>query len=203
MIFVTVKSLQTLIMYKKYILLNFRGNGSKIQGMKQDKHYEDLREEAILAYQKTYKESLAFDMVKATKEERARLLTDPIFIAETRAIKASFFVESITELGKVIKGDYADENKGLTSSEVMKALDMRNKMIFSDLDEGVDESSALNIVVLKMTREEMEAMDTVEIFHGAEPELADNIIAPGNEIPEEENEDGVIEGIIDEEEEQW
>ena len=46
-----------------------------------------------------------------------------------------------------------------SSSEVMKALDMRNKMIFSDLDEGVDDSSALNIVILKMSREEMEALE--------------------------------------------
>lgn len=172
--------------------------------MDKENHYEELREEAILAYQKTYKESLAFDMVKATKEERARLLTDPLFIAEIKAIKASFFVESITELGKVVKGDYADENKGLTSSEVMKALDMRNKMIFSDLDDGVDDSSALNIVVLKMSREEMEALDTVEVYHGAEPDLSEKTIAHGDSIPDEEDgEDETIEETIDEEEMQW
>ena len=171
--------------------------------MEQTRTYEELREEAILAYQKTYKESLAFDMVKASKEERARLLSDPLFISEVRAIKASFFVESITELGKVVKGEYADENKGLTSSEVMKALDMRNKMIFSDLDEGVDDSSALNIVILKMTREEMEALDTVEVYHGAEPDWSGKIVAHGDSIQNKEEDDEIIEEVIDEEEMQW
>lgn len=125
--------------------------------------YEDLRAEAIKAFRATYKDSLAFDLIGADKSLRTRLTSDPIYLRETRKERAKLFVKQLQELDDVIDDSFASD---LKPSGKLKAIDMRKNLLLSDVDEGGDESNALNVVYIAMTREDFEAMDNVEIFEG-------------------------------------
>jgi hypothetical protein len=124
--------------------------------------YELARDAAVMAYSKIYKDSLAFDMAKIDKEKRLRLLEDPIYIEETKSIKANLYAKQIKMLNDVLDGQYSDPDKG-SAGDIMKALEMRNKLLFNDLNIEADESNALNIVMTELSREDFEAMCTVEI----------------------------------------
>ena len=138
--------------------------GVIIQDMasKNQKEYEDLRNRAIVSYGKIYKDSLAFDMARIDKDMRIRLLEDEVYIAETKAIKAELYAKQIKMLNEVLSGDYSDPDKG-SANEIMKALEMRNKLLFNDLNIEADESNALNILMLEMSREDFMALPTVEV----------------------------------------
>lgn len=124
--------------------------------------YEEMRDNAILCFAKIYKDSLACDMAEVPKEVRIRLLEDQVYLSATKKIKAEMYSKQLKLLQDVIDGQYSDPDKG-NANEILKALDMRNKILFDDLNVDADESNALNITMIAMTREDFEKLDTVDI----------------------------------------
>jgi hypothetical protein len=128
-----------------------------------DKNYEDIRHTAILAYSKIFKDSLAFDIAEATKEQRVKLVEDPVYISSTKKLKAELYAKQLQILQQVIDGQHSDPDKG-NASEMLKAIEMRNKLLFNDLNIEADDSNMLNVCFLELKREDLEGMETVEIL---------------------------------------
>ena len=125
--------------------------------------YEQIKFEALEAYKGIYKDSLAFDLAKVSKADRMKLLEDEDYLAETKSIKASLYAKQIKIINNVINLEYSDTDKGNNASEVLKALEMRDKLLFKDLNIEADESNALNVVMIEMDREAFEKMETVTV----------------------------------------
>lgn len=129
--------------------------------------YEQLRDNVIKKYRIVYKDSVAMDACKVPKDIRLRMLDDPLYIAETKAIKASLFIDQLSELDNVISGSYDNSEKGSDrSATVLKCLELKQKLLLEDLNVTKDESNALNVTYIAMSREDFEALDTVEINEG-------------------------------------
>ena len=62
-----------------------------------EKTYEELRSDVIEAYKIVYKDSVAMDACKVPKDVRIRMLDDPEYIAETKAIKAHLFIDQLDD----------------------------------------------------------------------------------------------------------
>ena len=134
----------------------------------EDKDYEILRDNVIKKYKVVYKDSVAMDACKVSKDVRVRMLEDPVYIAETKAIKAYLFIDQLEELDNVIQGNYDSSEKGSDrSATVLKCLELKQKLLLEDLNVTKDESNALNVTYIGMTREDFEAMSTVEINEGS------------------------------------
>lgn len=129
--------------------------------------YEKLREDVIKQYRILYKDALAMDICKVPKDVRIRMLEDPEYIAETKAIKAHLFVEQLETLDNVLAENYNHSEKGTDiSGVILKALEMKQKLLLEDLNITKDESNALNVAFVAMSREDFEALDTVEVHEG-------------------------------------
>lgn len=132
-----------------------------------EKTYEELRADVIAKYKIVYKDSVAMDACKVPKDIRIRMLDDPEYIAETKAIKASLFIDQLDILDGVLGGSYSDPEKvGDRSATVLKALEMKQKLLLEDLNVTKDESNALNVTFVAMNREDFESLETVEIKAG-------------------------------------
>lgn len=129
--------------------------------------YEELREKVISKYKILYKDALAMDICEVPKDVRIRMLDDPIYIAKTKAIKANLFVEQLNILDNVLAENYNHSEKGTdVSGTILKALEMKQKLLLEDLNITKDESNALNVAFIAMTKEDFEATSTVEINQG-------------------------------------
>ena len=132
-----------------------------------EKTYEDLRSDVIDKFKIVYKDSVAMDACKVPKDVRIRMLEDPEYIAETKAIKAHLFIDQLEELSNIIAGTYDNSEKGSDrSATVLRCLELKQKLLLEDLNVNKDESNALNIAFIAMSREDFEALDTVEVNHG-------------------------------------
>lgn len=146
--------------------------------------YEELRESVIRQYKIVFKDSVAMDACKVPKEVRIRMMDDPEYIAETKAIKAHLFIDQLSELDNVINGNYDNSEKGSDrSATVLKCLELKQKLLLEDLNVTKDESNALNVTYIAMSREDFEAMDTVEVNDGS------NSVELGADFGAEEKED--------------
>ena len=131
-------------------------------------NYEKLREQCIKTYGKIYKDSLVFDICKVDKQTRIRLQQDAVYVAETKALKASLFLNQLDILDNVLAGTYANSEKPTdTSATVLKALEMKNKLLLEDLNVNKDESNALNVAFTALSAEDFKALETVEISEGS------------------------------------
>lgn len=128
--------------------------------------YEELREQVIKKYKVLYKDALAMDICEVPKDIRIRMLDDPYYISKTKALKAGLFMEQLETLDAVLAGSYATEQTKDQSQTILKALEMKNKLLLEDLNVTKDESNALNVTFVAMTREDFEALDTVEVQQG-------------------------------------
>ena len=128
-----------------------------IKENKGEKDYVTLREKCIDAFSRIYKNSLAFDMCEVSKEMRLMLMEDPVYLAKTKAIKASLFEEQLGTLDEVLAGRYSVEDKDQSAS-ILKALEMKNKLLLEDLNIQNDESKALNITFVAFTQEEFDKL---------------------------------------------
>ena len=129
---------------------------------KDERSYEEMREDALLAFSKIYKDSLAFDLAGIPKEARIKMIDDEFYLSSTKRAKADMYAKQLRILGDVIEGQHSDPDKG-NATEILKALEMRNKLLFNDLNIEADDSNALNIYYLAMNRDDFEKMGTVEI----------------------------------------
>lgn len=128
--------------------------------------YEELRKKCIESFKTIYKDSLVFDYNEVPKDVRIRLLEDPIYIAKTKALKAGLFIEQLDILNNVLAGSYQGEKQTDQSGVILKALELKNKLLLEDLNVTKDESTALNVTYVAMTREDFEALETVEVSEG-------------------------------------
>lgn len=131
-----------------------------------NKSYEDLREQVIKKFKILYKDALAMDLCEVPKDIRIRMLDDPYYISKTKALKANLFAEQLERLDAVLSGAYVTETTKDQSQTILKALEMKNKLLLEDLNVTKDESNALNVTFVAMTREDFEALDTVEVQQG-------------------------------------
>lgn len=130
--------------------------------------YEQVRKECIKNFGKLFKDSVVFDICKVDKRTRIRLQQDPVYITETKALKARLFLDQLDILDNVLAGQYAPAEKPTDQSgNVLKALEMKNKLLLEDLNVNKDDSNALNVTFTAMSREDFEALDTVEVSGGS------------------------------------
>ena len=135
--------------------------------MAEEKSYEELRADVISKFKIVYKDSVAMDACKVPKDVRVRMLEDPEYILETKAIKAHLFIDQLDELSNIIAGTYDNSEKGSDrSATVLRCLELKQKLLLEDLNVNKDESTALNVAFIAMSREDFEALDTVEINEG-------------------------------------
>ena len=128
--------------------------------------YEELRAKCIESFKILYKDSLVFDYNEVPKDVRMRLLDDPIYLAKTKALKAGLFIEQLDILNNVLAGSYQGEKQTDQSGVILKALELKNKLLLEDLNVTKDESNALNVTYVAMSREDFEALETVEVSEG-------------------------------------
>lgn len=129
--------------------------------------YEELRKKCIATFAQLYKDSLVFDACKVDKTVRIRLQGDPVYVRETKAIKARLFSDQLDILDNVISGMYSGDKAGDQSSVVLKAMEMKTKLLLDDLDVNRDDSAALNVTFVGMTKEDFSSCPTVEVVEGA------------------------------------
>lgn len=133
-----------------------------------DKDYEELRDKVIAKFKILYKDSMAMDMCEVPKDVRIRMLSDEYYITKTKAIKASLFAQQLETLDAVLAGSYASSEKPTDQSgTVLKALEMKQKLLLEDMNVNKDETNALNVTFVAMSREDFEALETVEINEGS------------------------------------
>lgn len=129
--------------------------------------YEELRQKVIAKFRVVYKDSIAMDACEVPKEIRIRLLEDPEYISKTKALRAGLFIEQLDLLNNVIAGSFdCSERPSDRSGTVLKALELKNKLLLDDLNVTKDETNALNVTFIAMSKEDFEALDTVEINEG-------------------------------------
>lgn len=130
--------------------------------------YEELREKVISKYKILYKDSMAMDMCEVPKEVRIRMFEDPYYISKTKAIKAGLFAQQLETLDTVLAGGYANSEKPTDqSATVLKALEMKQKLLLEDLSITKDDSNALNVTFMSLTPEEFNAIETVTVNEGS------------------------------------
>lgn len=129
--------------------------------------YVDLRSKCIRTYGKLYKDSLVFDAHKVDKPTRVRLQADSIYVAETKALKSRLFQDQLDILDNVISGMYAGEKQTDQSGVVLKAMEMKTKLLLDDLDVNADDSSALNVTFVAMDSASFSSCPTVEVVDGS------------------------------------
>ena len=129
--------------------------------------YEELRADVIDKFRIVYKDAVAMDACKVPKDIRLRMIDDPVYISETKAIKAHLFIDQLEELSNIIAGTYDNSEKGSDrSATVLRCLELKQKLLLEDLNVNKDESNALNVSFIAMTREDFEALDSVEVNKG-------------------------------------
>ena len=132
-----------------------------------EKTYEDLRSDVIDKFRIVYKDAVAMDACKVPKDLRLRMIDDPVYISETKAIKAHLFIDQLEELSNIIAGTYDNSEKGSDrSATVLRCLELKQKLLLEDLNVNKDESNALNVSFIAMTKEDFEALDSVEVNQG-------------------------------------
>lgn len=132
----------------------------------EQKEYEELRDKVISKYKILYKDSLAMDSCEVPKEIRIRLFEDEVYLAKTKAIKATLFEGQLNILNTVLAGTYAEEGKD-NSAIILKALEMKQKLLLEDLNVVKDDSNAVNVTFMSMSKEDFESLDVVEINEGS------------------------------------
>ena len=132
----------------------------------EQKEYERLRDKVISKYKILYKDSLAMDACEVPKETRIRLFEDEIYLAKTKAIKATLFEGQLNILNGILAGVYAEEGKD-NSATLLKALEMKQKLLLEDLNVVKDDSNAVNVTFMSMNKEDFESLDVVEINEGS------------------------------------
>jgi hypothetical protein len=132
----------------------------------EQKEYEELRDKVISKYKILYKDSLAMDACEVPKEIRIRLFEDEVYLAKTKAIKATLFEGQLNILNGILAGVYAEEGKD-NSATLLKALEMKQKLLLEDLNVVKDDSNAVNVTFMSMNKEDFESLDVVEINKGS------------------------------------
>jgi hypothetical protein len=151
----------------------------------------------ITAYSRLFNDKLALDYNKVIGKTRALVLADIEYQRETRSIYSKRMWEEVDEIERLVKiadgmddGDTGESeveskdprNKGkepkkkkvTTADKDMlnmqfKALQARREMLnLSASTETAEETDALNIMFVPLTRDEFERLKSVEVFEGTD-----------------------------------
>ena len=152
--------------------LKTKGNYVILEGKEKNmaltqEEYEELRDRVITKFKILYKDALAMDMCEVPKDIRIRLLDDPLYLSKTKALRAGLFAQQLETLDAVLAGSYANSEKPTDQSgTVLKKKKMKQKLLLEDLNITKDDSNALNVAFTAMSREDFEALSTVEVHQG-------------------------------------
>lgn len=129
--------------------------------------YEALRDMCIKKYRSLYKDTLVFDYCEVPKETRMKILEDPIYISKTKAARAALFEEQLNTINEVLALNFAPtERQGDMSSVILKALEMKQKLLLSGAEDENDDTSALNVAFVPLSTEAFSSSETVEVNNG-------------------------------------
>lgn len=148
---------------------------------KNDKETDDFSavvSRVISCYKKVLNAGMALDACRVQGKLRAMILADPVFIRETKAIRAEKYFEELDEVEEIRRKanslDMDDGGRGGGQSVKdavtlqLKAAQMRRELLSLSAEAGKDdESDALNFFFCPVSREEMEKMKRVEVFYGS------------------------------------
>lgn len=156
--------------------------------------FEVLRDRVIDNYKKLLNQGLALDASRVQGKMRAMILRDPVFVRETRAIRAEKYLRELDEIEDIYEaaqrlgdeGDSWDDSSGRDgagkkkkSSDKdslamqLKAASMRRELMSLTAEDSSDnEESAVNFFFTALTREEMEALKQVEVNAGSSDDEA-------------------------------
>lgn len=129
--------------------------------------YEKLRTQCIDKFKLIPKDQIVFDACEVPKEIRILLLEDEVYLAKTKAIRANQFIENIRILDRAIAGAYVGGKDTDQTGNVLKASELKNKILFDELNVNKDESNALNVTFVGMDRESLLNLETVELNEGS------------------------------------
>ncbi len=133
----------------------------------EQKEYEALRTQCIDKFRLIPKDQIVFDACEVPKEIRIRLLDDEVYLSKTKAIRANQFIENIKILDKAIAGAFVGGKDTDQTGNVLKASELKNKILFDELNVNKDESNALNVTFTAMTKEDFQALETIEVNEGS------------------------------------
>lgn len=129
---------------------------------KVEKSYEEWKDEAIRAFRKVPKSSVAFDYARIPKEVRIKLLKDDEYNEITRQVLATQYVKDLEKLDDVLEGRYGIDTKD-SSGTVLKTIAMKQEILYRSLGVEADDSNAINIVFVEMSKEEFSSLEQVEV----------------------------------------
>lgn len=156
--------------------------------------FEVLRDRVIDSYRKLLNQGLALDASRVQGKMRAMILRDPVFIRETRAIRAEKYLRELDEIEDIYAAaqrlgddtDAWDDASGRDGSVrrrkssdkdslamQLRAASMRRELMSLTAEDSSDnEESAVNFFFTALTREEMEALKQVEVNEGSDDDGA-------------------------------
>lgn len=145
---------------------------------KEKDEFSEAVTKVIDCYRKVLNAGMALDACRIQGKLRAMILADPVFIRETKAIRAEKYFQELDEVEEIRKKanslDLDDGGRGGAQSVKdavtlqLKAAQMRRDLLqLSSESSKDDESDALNFFFCPVSREEMEKMKRVEVFYGS------------------------------------
>lgn len=163
----------------------------------ESKDFSSVVSRVISCYKKVLNAGMALDACRVQGKLRAMILADPVFIRETKAIRAEKYFEELDEVEEIRRKanslDMDDGGRGGGQSVKdavtlqLKAAQMRRELLSLSAEAGKDdESDALNFFFCPVSREEMEKMKRVEVFYGSGDD--DAVLASLVEDKKEEDE---------------
>lgn len=166
-------------------------------GEKDTESFNSVVSKVIECYRKVLNAGMALDACRVQGKLRAMILADPVFIRETKAIRAEKYFEELDEVEEIRRKanslDMDDGGRGGGQSVKdavtlqLKAAQMRRELLSLSAEAGKDdESDALNFFFCPVSREEMEKMKRVEVFYGSGDD--DAVLASLVEDKKEEDE---------------
>lgn len=147
-------------------------------GEKDTESFNSVVSKVISCYKKVLNAGMALDACRVQGKLRAMILADPVFIRETKAIRAEKYFEELDEVEEIRRKanslDMDDGGRGGGQSVKdavtlqLKAAQMRRELLSLSAEAGKDdEADALNFFFCPVSREEMEKMKRVEVFYGS------------------------------------
>lgn len=133
---------------------------------KNSEEYIALRDKCIQKYRKLCKDSVVFDLCEVDKQTRVMFLEDEVYLMKTKAMKAASFEQQIDILDQVIAGTFGDPERGEQTTNILKAMNMKQEILLNDIGINDDVKNALNIAFVPMAKDDFTALGTIEVNEG-------------------------------------
>ena len=157
---------------------------------KASKLLKPMVDEVLVAFDLLQNDTMALDYCGIEGRDRTLVLEDPVYIKESRKLKAQKFAEEITRINNITArinkfGDFEEKKVGdnerllkhadpKAEKEMLtlqlKASVMRRELMDASAKatEADEESDALNVYFIALSAEEFEDMKNIELHAGAE-----------------------------------